>query len=763
MADALDRLKIALQGRFAIKRELGAGGMATVYLAEDLKHHRQVAVKVLRPDLAAALGTERFNREIEIAAKLNHSHILPLLDSGTAEEQPTTRPPDRPSVFLFYVMPHVDGESLRQRLNRETQLPIEDALQLTEQVASALDYAHRHDVIHRDIKPENIMLHEGVAMVTDFGIALAVKAAGGERLTETGLSLGTPAYMSPEQVAGDRDVDARSDIYSLACVLYEMLAGDPPFTGATPQVILARHVTDPAPPITTARSSVPSPVAAAIEKALGKARADRFESARAFSEALRAEFNEADPDTKSIAVLPFANLSPDPDNEYFSDGMTEEIINALVHLEDVHVASRSSSFAFKGGSPDIAEVGAKLKVATVLEGSVRRSGDRLRITAQLIKVADGYHIWSERYDRRMEDVFDIQDEIAHAIVGALKVKLLGADSNQLLKRGTNDLEAYHLYLKGRLFWLQRGERFKECIPYFAQAIEKDPHYAPPHAGLADAFCTLAWYGFVPPRDAYAKARSAAERAVALDDRLAEAHYSLGFCEFIFGWDLDVAELEFRRAIELDPRMTLAHLWLALVHAALGRVPESAAEAKRAQELEPISPITNALAALAYYWAGRPTQAREAAQRALEINPMLALAHWMLGHVAAMESNWEDAVNALEQAVSYMKRSPMMLMSLGSTYARSGREADARRILEELQEMSELRAVSSLFAAQIALDLGQLDHAFELLERATEERAPTFYYVATMPGYTWPRSDPRLVSLLERPELKWLERVTPRGR
>ncbi len=751
MSDALERLRKPLAGRYTVERELGRGGMAIVYLAEDLKHHRKVAVKVLRPELAAALGTERFLREIEIAAQLTHPHILPLHDSGQADE------------FLYYVMPYIEGESLRQRLRRETQLPVDEALRITEQVASALEYAHRHDVIHRDIKPENILLHEGEAMVTDFGIALAVTAAAGDRLTETGLSLGTPAYMSPEQVAGDRDVDGRSDIYSLACVLYEMLAGDPPFTGATPQVILARHMTDPVPPITTARSAVPTPVAAAIDKALGKARADRFGSAQAFADALRAEPKGVEPVLKSIAVLPFANLSPDPENEYFSDGMTEEIINALVHLEDLHVASRSSSFAFKGLAPDIAEVGAKLNVGTVLEGSVRASGERLRITAQLIKVADGYHLWSERYDRRMKDVFDIQDEIAHAIVEALRVRLLGADGTRLPKRGTQDLEAYHLYLKGRHHWMQRGEGLSRCIPFFEQAIEKDPRFAQPHAGLADAYSLLGFYGLVPSPVAHPKARRAAERAVVLDEELAEAHYSLGLCETYFGWDMDVAESKFRRAIELDPSMALARVWLSVTLAALGHAAEAAAEAERAQELEPISPIINAMAGMAHHLAGQPVRAREAAQRALEIDPTLETAHWVNGLVASTESKYDDAVSALENAASYSQRSPMMLAYLGGAYALSARETDAREILAELQHRSERGVISSGFASLVNLCLGELDLAFEQLERAFEERYPCIWTWGTSsPGSRVPLSDPRLISLLDRPELKWLERVTRQG-
>jgi serine/threonine-protein kinase len=334
----LERLKTALADRYTIEREIGSGGMATVFLAEDCKHHRQVAIKVLRPDLSAVLGANRFLNEITVTANLQHPHILPLHDSGEADS------------LLYYVMPYVEGESLRQRLNREKQLPIEDALRITAQIAEALESAHRQGVVHRDIKPENVLMREGHAVVADFGIALAVTAAGGERLTGTGLPLGTPNYMSPEQVAGEREIDSRSDVYSLACVLYEMLAGDPPFTASTLRAVLLKHVSEPAPAIDAVRSGVPQPVAAAISRALGKAPADRFESAKAFAEALFAAAKEAEPEIKSIVVLPFENLSPDPDNAFFADGLTEELIAELSELRQLRVISRTSAMQFKDTS-----------------------------------------------------------------------------------------------------------------------------------------------------------------------------------------------------------------------------------------------------------------------------------------------------------------------------------------------------------------------------------------------------------------------------
>jgi serine/threonine-protein kinase len=406
--DPLARLRAVLADRYTIGRELGRGGMAIVFLAEDQKHHRKVAIKVLKPELAAALGRERFLREIETAAGLNHPHILPLHDSGEADG------------FLYYVIPYVEGESLRERLDRERQLPLDDALQIAREIADALSYAHSHNVLHRDIKPGNILLSAGHSLVTDFGIARAITATGGGQLTEVGTLVGTPAYMSPEQVDGSQYIDGRAD-------LFEMLVGEPPFRGSSLAAVIANRLSSPVPSPRAVRQLVPEAVDAAVRKAMANLPADRFATAAQFVEALGtprpSEPTRAAAPDRSIAVLPFANMSHDPENEYFSDGMTEEIINALSQLPGLQVAARTSSFAFKGKGADIAEVGAKLKVATVLDGSVRKAGNRVRITAQLIDVGDGYHLWSERYDSELDDVFAIQDHIARAIAQRFEVML----------------------------------------------------------------------------------------------------------------------------------------------------------------------------------------------------------------------------------------------------------------------------------------------------------------------------------------------------
>jgi serine/threonine-protein kinase len=424
MADLLDRLRASLSDRYSFDREIGRGGMATVYLAQDLKHNRAVAIKVLHPYLAVNLGPERFLREIQIAAQLQHPHIVPLYDSGQAGD------------LLYYVMPYVEGESLRQRLEREPQLPIDDVLHLGRAVATALDYAHRHQVVHRDIKPENVMLHEGEAMVTDFGIAKAVTAAASDNLTQTGATVGTPAYMSPEQASGVVDLDGRSDVYSLGCVIFEMVTGRTPFVGPTAQAIIAQCFTNSPPPLRDSRARVPEWLEQVVAKALAKEPAGRFATAAEFAQGLRIPGATTPPGAtaatpapqaatvvKSIAVLPFVNMSADPENEYFTDGIAEEIINALSKVQALRVASRTSAFAFKGKNQDIRKVGEQLNVSTVLEGSVRKAGTKLRVTAQLVNVADGYHLWSERYDRELQDVFAIQDEIAENIVKALRVVL----------------------------------------------------------------------------------------------------------------------------------------------------------------------------------------------------------------------------------------------------------------------------------------------------------------------------------------------------
>ena len=736
VADLLARLSAALAGRYTIERELGRGGMAHVFLAHDLRHDRSVALKVLRPELAAALGPERFLREIALAAPLAHPHILALLDSGDADG------------LLYYVMPHVEGESLRARLDRESQLPLDDTLRIGQEVAGALDYAHRHQVVHRDIKPENILFQDGLAVVADFGIARALIGAGTRPLTQSGLTVGTPSYMSPEQAAGDAQVDGRSDVYSLGCVLYEMLAGEPPYTGATAQSIIAKRFSEPVPHIRTLRD-VPEPVERAITRALARVPADRFATAADFAAALVSApamppARTAPP--QSIAVLPFTNLSPDPENEYFSDGMTEEVINALAQLGDLHVAARTSSFAFKGKRGDLRTIGDRLGVRTLLEGSVRRAGDRLRVTAQLTNAADGYQLWSERYDRGMDDIFAVQDEIARAIVARLRVTLARPEA-PLVRPGTDDLEAYDLYLKGRYFWARRGEGLQKAIDCFERAIAADPGFAAPYAGLADTYCILGVYGYMPSTTVQERTRDAAERALALDDRLAEAHYSVGFYEWTFGWDLERAEREFQRAIELNPRWALPHIWLAILMLSLGRREEALVLVRHGQRLDPLSPLVNALTALALSFAGSSDDALEAAERAVELEPTFPASSWSLGWVRVQRGEFDAGLSALEQAVAYSARSFLLVSMLGTAYAQAGRADAARRLVAELEG----RDAGPTYAALIFWALGEEPRALALLEQGFAQRNAAVWMLGTVlaPGFRPVGADPRWLGLLER--------------
>jgi eukaryotic-like serine/threonine-protein kinase len=434
---AVAGLGVVFADRYRIERELGQGGMATVFLAHDPKHDRKVAIKVLKPELAAALGAERFVQEITTTAALQHPHILPLFDSGESDG------------LLYYVMPFIDGETLRGRMDREGQLSVDDTIAITKTIAGALDVAHRRGIIHRDIKPENILIQDGVALLADFGIAVTVNAAEGDRLTQIGLALGTPAYMSPEQIVGERELDARSDVYSLACVTYEMLSGDPPFVASNAHAVMAKHMTDIASPITVTRRDISASLAKALAKALSKAPADRYASAAAFATGLTAETTITASDPPSVVVLPFANQSADASNEYFVDGLTEEIIAELSRLRGLRVISRNSAMMLKGTKKDTPTIARELKVSHVVTGSVRRAGDALRVTAELVDASIDTSIWSDRYTGTTADVFGIQEEIARKIVSALEVSFTPREAHAVGERPIDDVVAYDCYLRAR--------------------------------------------------------------------------------------------------------------------------------------------------------------------------------------------------------------------------------------------------------------------------------------------------------------------------
>jgi serine/threonine protein kinase/tetratricopeptide (TPR) repeat protein len=693
---------------YVIQRELGRGGTAVVYLAEDPKHHRSVALKVLQPGLAASSAGPRFLQEIGIAATLTHPNILPLYDSGEEDGR------------LYYVMPFVEPGSLRQRLEREPQLPVPEAVRITREVADALAYAHGQGIIHRDVKPENILFEGEHPVVVDFGVARAVSEAAGRHLTDEGAVVGTPAYMSPEQASGDSDIGPAADQYALACVLYEMLAGQPPFTGANARAVLARHVVDRVPPLATVRPGVPRPVRRALIRAMSKAPADRFATIRDFATAL-VEPAAEDDEGSSIAVLPFTNMSDSPDDEYFADGMAEEIITALSKIEGLHVMSRTSSFAFKGKAMDVRGIGEMLNVRAVLEGSVRRSGNTLRITAQLVNAADGYHLWSGRYDCEPKDVFAVQEEIAASIAQALRVVLRDETRRAISRAQPSDIEAYDFYLRGLQFLHQR--RKKSLVfarQMFKRAIERDPGFARGYAGIAEA-CALLDHFFPREEDHVLnleQADAASRKALELDPNLPDAHATRGFVL----WLLDrypEAEREFRRAIEIDPRHFEARYLYARACFQRGELEQAArlfAEAGRLQEdYEALYFAAQAMSAL-----GRRAEAEAGYRRAL---PAIE---------RHLELNPDDARAITVGAVAFSR--------LGDR--RRGLEWAERAVAVDPEDASVSYNVACLFALE-----GERDRALERLQSALRAGFAHWDWIEHDPDLDSLRQDPRFQALL----------------
>ncbi len=631
MGTDLDRLKTALADRYAIQEELGAGGMATVYQAEDVKHHRKVAVKVLRPELAAALGPERFLREIEVAAQMQHPNILPLHDSGEADG------------FLYYVMPYVKGESLREKLHREGELPVTEAVRILREVVDALDHAHGEGIVHRDIKPDNVMLSGRHALVTDFGVAKAVsEATGRQQLTTAGIALGTPAYMAPEQAAASQHIDQRADIYAVGAMAYEMLTARPPFVGATPQEVLAAHVTQVPDPVTKYREHVPEALSQIVARCLEKKPADRWQSAADLLPQLEpfttpsggitptgmqptaavagrrrvvgavaavvvlaavtvgvwalmrgtAGPNVGLAETQSIAVLPFENVGGDPEDEYFADGMTLELIAGLGKVERLRVAGRSSVFQFKGQNVDAREVGRQLNVATVLEGSVRRSGNLLRLSASLVNARDGLQMWGATYEREDGDAFALQDELTAAILSELELRLGGVALAASRAGRTSDRVAQDLYLRGRYHLIVGGQEadLRRSIDLFQQAIARDPDFALAYSGSAMGWGALAEV-YIAPVEGYSRARDASLAALERDSLVAEAHAMLGHVEAPLTYDFAAAEQRMRYAIALDPSSAWSRLLLTIALCWKGEaIDEGLDQIQRALELDPLNDL-----------------------------------------------------------------------------------------------------------------------------------------------------------------------------
>ena len=741
MADVFDRLKAALSDRYAIERELGAGGMATVYLAQDLKHHRKVAVKVMRPELSAILGDERFLREIRIAAKLNHPHILALYDSGEADG------------FLYYVMPHVEGESLRSKIDQEKQLSIDDALGLTRQVASALDYAHGQGVIHRDIKPENILLHRGEAVVADFGIALAVTAAGGERLTETGLSLGTPEYMSPEQATGERDLDARSDIYSLGAVLYEMVTGEPPQTGATVQAVIAKLLSQPPVQPRMVRDSVPEVMDRAIMKALAKVPADRVGSAAEFAEALTAEVVKPEDAVKSIVVLPFENLSPDPDNEYFADGLTEELIAELSGIGALRVISRTTAMQLKGSNKDVATISRELNVQYVLEGSVRKVGNALRITAQLINATEDAHLWADRYTGTMDDVFEVQERLARKIVEQLKVSLTPEEDDRLTRPRITDPLAYECYLRAKQHLTEfTPDGTNRAISLLKKGLEIEGPNELLYTTMGNACSARCIWGS-GSGEALEEAEQWAAKAFELNADSPGGHVVRGSVLF-YRESIQEAVAQFKQALRSDPDNSDALFHLVFVAGCSGHLDAARSYYERLAAVDPMARGVNTR--WCDYYSGKFDAATDGYRVEWEMDPGSPYTRWAYGMCLAWAGRIEEGCEILGRIV---EDSPATSQAQFAQFLVPALQKDQNRALAamtpELEALAERDIQYSWMIGAGYAMLGMVEEALTWLKQAMSRGFINYPFLAEHePFLAGIRSEPAFQELMQEVKRRW---------
>ncbi len=777
--DTLTRLHRALSGAYAVECELGRGGMATVYLAEDLAHRRKVAIKVLSPEVAHALGPERFLNEIEIAASLNHPNILPLHDSGETEG------------LLYYVMPFVEGDSLRERLTREKQLPLEEAVRIIREVADALSYAHESQLVHRDIKPENILFTAGHAVVADFGIAKALNVAGGDRLTQTGLSIGTPTYMSPEQAAGTEAVDARSDLYSLACLAYEMLGGEPPFTGPTPQAVLARHAVDPVPKLGTIRPSIPAGVAKAIEKALAKVPADRFPTARAFAEAVeKASTDEAiaaevarreraagrrrlrligatvalvalgiwtfialmGPTYERLAVMPPANLLNDMGQEHLMQGVHDALIEELQRI-GASVKARTAMVRYRDVLTPPRDVADELGVDAIIEPSVRWDGDSVEIDLRLVD-GDTEEYIGDPIERagQVKDVLSLYKELVRDVVHELQLDLNAEAEARVSDAEPVNPAAYNDYLNGRFHWNRITQAGMEAaLGYFQQALEKEPNFAQAHAGVAQVWAGRQQMGYASPAEAGPQAREALALALAADSALFEVQYVAALVRTWVNWDWEGGEESFRKTIDLNPDFADARAYYSNLLMFLDRREECEEQAERAMELDPIKPLVQALNGHILMFEDRLDEAIAFYLDALETAPDNPVPRTGLQRAYFKKGIHREA---LEQAGIHFTAltGQEITVALLETYAEHGPEEAWQLVAEAWAVRTEKPTVNPTIIAELFDRAGQRDQAMSWLERGYEVRDPSLPYVNANRFSQTLQSDPRFTDLQQRLDL-----------
>jgi serine/threonine-protein kinase len=737
-------------GHYEIINQIGAGGMGEVYLAKDKKLDRNVAVKILNEEFSQdASNLNRFIREAKATSRLNHPNILVVHEIGQQENT------------NYIVSEFINGKTLREVI-KEKRLKLSEVLDISIPIADALCTAHSSNIIHRDIKPENIMVRpDGVVKVLDFGLAKVVQQKDRSNFgleestvqlshTAKDVIMGTVSYMSPEQARAQR-VDARTDIFSFGIMLYEMLTGQQPFTGETFSHTIVAILEKEPPPLSQFISSFPPEIERIIKNCLAKKADKRYSMAKSLlddlkdlkeelafqsklerrsasnkkteteTQFIRAAITAKTEKRNSIAVLPFTNISAEAENEYFCDGLAEELLNALAKIDDLKVAARTSAFSFKNKNTEVSQIGKTLNVSTILEGSVRKSGNRIRISLQLINVADGYHLWSERYDREMKEIFDVQDEITLAVVDALKVKLFGEEKAAILKRYTDSPEAYELYLKGLYHcykWTDEG--FRKSIEYFEKALEEDPKFAPAYAKIADYYHFTSHIGLFSPHEIHPKWKAAAQRALEIDEGLADAHLAMAHIYFYFDRDWAKAEGEFERAIELNANSTDAHKYYGLFLASRERFDQAVAEGKKALALDPLSIAVNIVGGFIYLFVDRLDDALGLVRQMIELDSNAPQGYWVGGSLLMANGKYEEAVEAFQKSLS-LGDNQMALAKLGCAYGLVGRRDEALKILDQLFEMRKCRYAAPFNIARVYAGLGDNDNAFEWMEKAVEER------------------------------------------
>jgi len=695
---------------YKIIEKLGEGGMGVVYKAHDTKLDRDVALKFLPPELTRDPDTRaRFILEAQAASALDHPNICTIYEiDETADGQ------------LFIVMPAYEGNPLSTKIE-QGPLPFNDGIDIAIQIVQGLQEAHSKGIIHRDIKPANIMITKrGEVKILDFGLA---KLAGEQKkMTKAGTTVGTAAYMSPEQAQGGK-VDQRSDIWSLGVVLYEMITGQLPFKGEYEQAIMYSLMNEKPEPLARYKSDIPDELQRVVDKALEKNREMRYQQI----DELRADLKKLSMGIESpvrrqlpsIAVLPFVNMSADPENEYFSDGISEEIINALTKLSDLLVASRTSAFAFKGTKEDAREISRKLNVQHLLEGSVRKSGNRLRITAQLIRADDGFHIWSECFDRELADVFAIQDDIAQSIATNLKGKLLEKEINLIKKHPIDNLDAYNAYLLG-CYYLNKGTNssLRIAINKFEEALSLSPDYAQAYAQIANAYHLIAFADYCNPQDVYLKVITFAKKAIDIDPTSPEANAISAIAKKYFEWDWVGAEIALEKALLFSPNNAGTRMKYAFLNMSLGRMDKACNEIVKAESLDPL--LNSAMVGLIFLRARKFRDARDRFQNAFLIEPQRGYALWLLGHLDILEGNYEQGLNRIREAVTISDNNAMVLAGLGWGYAVAGQKDQAYAVLHELHEKAKIQYVRPFYFAKIYSALGEIDTAFGWLDKSFTE-------------------------------------------